>query len=467
MTIEDFITSTPQTLEDGGLILGSKKTSVFELDLKSGRLIRTYTSTDSLSTLEGYEDPTVNCETSATTSNELLDSASTNQNPANMRLHIMRTDYILKSFPPGSNKVSWNMSVAEIGAALLCQDVHNLLNWKDNIGDDIALPLPCQSKASIFRYKHHMLLELPKLERLAGAHDQDVMLPGLVSNPMLPVQLKENVHNCDSMVENNYSGLEDEQNLRIHPDDISSKLFGWSSGLSLTLFIIFLLGIVAYRHALLILRKVALLHEQPRNSNKKKKSRKLDGTVDKKDQQVLSDNEESESDNKTWLDLNKLVDCGVEGRRIGRLFVSNREIAKGSNGTIVVEGIYEGRPVAVKRLVQAHHDVAFKEIQNLIASDQHPNIVRWYGVECDHDFVYLSLERCTCSLDDLIQIYSDSSQYSASAEDHAMRSTTEYKVRLDSLKNIMPDVKIWKANGYPSPLLLKLMRFVRSFINPL
>ena len=162
------------------------------------------------------------------------------------------------------------------------------------------------------------------------------------------------------------------------------------------------------------------------------------------------------------LRLNKLVDGGTNGRRIGKLFVSNTEIAKGCNGTIVLEGIYEGRPVAVKRLVLAHNDVAFKEIQNLIASDQHPNIVRWYGVEYDQDFVYLSLERCTCSLDDLIQIYSDCSQNQVFNKDKAMRAMIEYKARLELVKNIFPDLNLWKANGHPSPLLLKLMRLVRS-----
>ncbi|KAG6783562.1 hypothetical protein POTOM_009218 [Populus tomentosa] len=66
----------------------------------------------------------------------------------------------------------------------------------------------------------------------------------------------------------------------------------------------------------------------------------------------------------------------VDGRRIGKLLVPNKEIAKGSYGTVVLEGIYDGRHVAVKRLVQTNHDVALKEIQNLIAPDQHPNIVR-------------------------------------------------------------------------------------------
>lgn len=159
--------------------------------------------------------------------------------------------------------------------------------------------------------------------------------------------------------------------------------------------------------------------------------------------------------------LDELFYGDTVGRRIGKLLISNTEIAKGSNGTIVLEGVYEGRPVAVKRLVLAHHDVAFKEIQNLIASDRHPNIVRWYGVEYDRDFVYLSLERCICNLDDLIQIYSNSSQNPVAGEEYAL---IQNKVRLSSIKNIMPDVNLWKANGLLSPLLLKLMRLVSIYL---
>ncbi|KAK6924587.1 KEN domain, partial [Dillenia turbinata] len=165
---------------------------------------------------------------------------------------------------------------------------------------------------------------------------------------------------------------------------------------------------------------------------------------------------------KKWLNHSKFVGCSSDGRRIGKLIVSNTEIAKGSNGTVVFEGFYEGRPVAVKRLVQLHHDVAFKEIQNLIASDRHPNIVRWYGVEYDQDFVYLSLERCDCSLNDLIQICSNSSHNLLLAENQITRAMNEYKDRLDTVKGMMQNMELWRANGCPSPLLLKLMRDVVS-----
>ncbi|KAM2099461.1 hypothetical protein FF1_026761 [Malus domestica] len=161
----------------------------------------------------------------------------------------------------------------------------------------------------------------------------------------------------------------------------------------------------------------------------------------------------TEGDNKILLFLNRLFYGGINGRRIGKLVISSTEISKGSNGTIVLEGVYDGRSVAVKRLVLAHHEMAFKEIQNLRASDQHPNIVRYYGLEYDKDFVYISLERCTCNLDDLIQIFPNSSQNPVAGV---------YEVRLKSLKNIMSDVDLWEPDGFPSRQLLKLMRDVVS-----
>ncbi|KAK3437426.1 hypothetical protein EUGRSUZ_C02113 [Eucalyptus grandis] len=137
-----------------------------------------------------------------------------------------------------------------------------------------------------------------------------------------------------------------------------------------------------------------------------------------------------------------LPDGGIGWRQIGKIWVSRIEIAKGSNGTIVLEGIYEDRPVAVKRLVRAHCDVASNEIQILMSSDRHKNI------------------RCACSLYDLIQAHSDSSNNSAFRGDPA--STDDYKIKLDSVRGMMQDVNLWRVDGYPSPLLQKLMRNVVS-----
>ncbi|XP_020260139.1 serine/threonine-protein kinase/endoribonuclease IRE1 isoform X2 [Asparagus officinalis] len=161
---------------------------------------------------------------------------------------------------------------------------------------------------------------------------------------------------------------------------------------------------------------------------------------------------------KYWSQLfNRKVtaESPLDGRWVGKLFVSNSEIGRGSNGTVVLEGVYDGRRVAVKRLLCAHHDVALKEIQNLIVSDRHPNIVRLYGVEQDLDFVYISLELCSCSLSDLIQSCADSSMHPTDCGDQTIVSKKEH-----CGKSTNKDLELWRENGFPSSQLLKVMRDV-------
>ncbi|KAG9441052.1 hypothetical protein H6P81_016906 [Aristolochia fimbriata] len=222
--------------------------------------------------------------------------------------------------------------------------------------------------------------------------------------------------------------------------------------------------------------------EQPNSSKhqipavRKKKPRKRTNSnsgsvINKPDKLVLSESEEKnpngfhdllEDDKKLNISPVKGDEFG-EGRWVGKLFVSNVEIAKGSNGTIVFEGVYNHhRKVAVKRLILAHNDVAFKEIDHLILSDRHPNIVRWYGVEQDLDFVYLALERCTCNLNDFIQLNLEVSLHQPVTDGLTSNAVREHKIRLDSLKGVAKNIDLWKTDGHPSPLLLKLMREVVS-----
>ncbi|KAF8035120.1 hypothetical protein BT93_C1224 [Corymbia citriodora subsp. variegata] len=165
------------------------------------------------------------------------------------------------------------------------------------------------------------------------------------------------------------------------------------------------------------------------------------------------------------MKLNKLPDGGIGWRKIGKILVSRKEIGEGSNGTIVFEGIYEERLVAVKRLVlEAGCGKASNEIQTLINSDRHENIVRYYGVEADENFVYLALDHCTCTLDDLIQVHSGSSNNSMLPHDPA--STDDYKIKLNSVRGMMQDVNLWK-HDYPSPQLLELTRDMVSGLSHL
>lgn len=209
-----------------------------------------------------------------------------------------------------------------------------------------------------------------------------------------------------------------------------------------------------------ISRVISSKKNKPRKSKKSANSENRDVSISSEIEDVLMQREGSLNNG---FHYNNLTNMAGGGRRIGKLFVTNKEIATGSNGTIILEGIYEGRPVAVKRLVKTHHDVASKEVQNLIVSDRHPNIVRWYGMDSDQDFVYLSLERCTCSLDDLIRICSDLPVNSMLGLDRDTGRMDEYNLHLESIKDAMPNLKLWKENGRPSSVLLKLMRFCVPF----
>jgi serine/threonine-protein kinase/endoribonuclease IRE1 len=53
-------------------------------------------------------------------------------------------------------------------------------------------------------------------------------------------------------------------------------------------------------------------------------------------------------------------------------------------------------------MLKNYHASADREISLLIESDGHPNVVRYFFKEIRGDFVYLALEMCDASLQDLI-----------------------------------------------------------------
>lgn len=457
MNIEDFIKITPHMSEDGAVMLGSKKTTVFVVEAKTGRLIRTFKSPDSPSSLQSFEGGS-GLHDDLNNNKDLLKSGSSNTAQV---IYILRTDYALQTFGPNSDKVSWSAKVATIGATFLCKDVENpseVFNLSFELDSDT--PLSCQSRRIVVQRQD-------KSQYSSGdIHGEDKLplsAPNLLLTTQPGVEKSLDDHHARMLLA---APIEYGKEMLALPSDSAAgevhyrfgMLLMWSTTRSFILFVgILLLCFVLYLSKESFTLKGQLSGTGLKTSSSKKKKAKKSG---KNNASVENGNGIAlgEGVNKTLSDLNKLVDGGANGRRIGKLFVSNTEIAKGSNGTVVLEGVYEGRLVAVKRLVQTHHDVAWKEIQNLIASDRHPNIVRWYGVEYDKDFVYLSLERCTCSLDDLIQIYSDSSLNPVYGKDQTSRAAIEYKLRLDSVKGVMKDLNLWKSTGHPSPLLLTLMR---------
>ncbi|KAM0159898.1 hypothetical protein ACHAQE_000334 [Botrytis cinerea] len=90
--------------------------------------------------------------------------------------------------------------------------------------------------------------------------------------------------------------------------------------------------------------------------------------------------------------------------RIGALEVDqNKLVGTGSNGTMVFEGKFDGRAVAVKRMLIQFYDIASQETKLLRESDDHPNVIRYFAQQSAGGFLYIALELCPASLSDVIE----------------------------------------------------------------
>ncbi|XP_028776744.1 serine/threonine-protein kinase/endoribonuclease IRE1a [Neltuma alba] len=484
-SVADFVAATPTFSDDGGVILGSRRSTLFEIDAISGKLIRSYAA-DNLSAL--WRSDMHNATNIVNTKNKELAGPAMLSTPE-LLLKIIRTDYSLQGVGPRSGKFLWTMNVAEFKASLFCGHDENLFSgasldsedkYASNNDLDFAMPYACHELKEVHRLQKNLLF---------GDHHDEKMLPVPTSDLMLLPQsnldISLNQRDDDTMLltspnalpslPSNFNPHDIDDNaatLSQPPTEISTrgevdrnKMTEWPRA-SLLLFVLLLLGLLVHR--LPVVKKLVMLMVQnggseikasPSKKKRARKSGKNNVIDDKRNKHLSSEDEDVMASSKVAREALPRAEKveGANGRQIGKLFVSNKEIAKGSNGTIVLEGMYEGRAVAIKRLVQAHYDIAVKEIQNLIASDHHPNIVRWHGVEFDQDFIYLALERCMCNLDDLIQMYSDCSSKPGSSEN---QSSECLKVQIEMGKGNMQE--LWKANGYPSSLLLKLIRDIVS-----
>ena len=491
MSAGDYLKNAPYISEDGGITVGSKKTTVYLVDAKSGRLVNTYK-------LDGYpsrsapqgaeENPVLSDEDGE----ELVEFGALNLETVEKPLYIMRTDYLLQHYSADNRKVLWNVTFSEFDAHFKNQKLESSFGgispkseneYSLEYGGDVDSQLLYLSKPSVLRIRDHIWLEsLPAFNRL---------VTGLsVGSPLsLPAAERKSSSGAADLLQlappRNEGRLvlalpaSEDENPRASEDENLEVLV--RQGSQIRTFIPFLsallciMGVIFYPY--LRFGEWLKLNRHREDFNiqagtlKKKKTRRSGNNKRSSNNQRMPDDispENKVGDTKgiPHIEGNELkylfdhVDVHVDGHRIGKLLVFNKEIAKGSNGTIVLEGIYDGRPVAVKRLVKTHHDVALKEIQNLIASDQHPNIVRWYGVEDDQNFVYLALERCTCNLNDFIFLCSESLQSEIITKDQFSNFLDEHTAQLQSIKENNKNVKLWKKNGYPTPQLLKLMRLV-------
>ncbi|KAI9491441.1 kinase-like domain-containing protein [Zychaea mexicana] len=84
------------------------------------------------------------------------------------------------------------------------------------------------------------------------------------------------------------------------------------------------------------------------------------------------------------------------------LKLSETVLGYGSHGTVVYKGEFDGRAVAVKRLLIDFYDVAFQEVKLLQESDDHPNVIRYFYKEESDRFLHIALELCYGSLHDFM-----------------------------------------------------------------
>eukprot|EP00808_Paulinella_micropora_P019135 g60556.t1 len=159
---------------------------------------------------------------------------------------------------------------------------------------------------------------------------------------------------------------------------------------------------------------ISLSGEASRSAEKSDEEKKAETPQKKKAKKRKKKNQkESSSDSKSEEEVKQIGKSKTEEgvRQIGKMQVhESKVLGTGSRGTIVCEGYFEGRAVAIKRMVKPHQHApehekegsAAQEVALLIASDQHPNVVRYYAQEEDDYFIYIALERCYGNLEKLV-----------------------------------------------------------------
>ncbi|XP_074052350.1 serine/threonine-protein kinase/endoribonuclease IRE2 isoform X2 [Macrotis lagotis] len=78
-------------------------------------------------------------------------------------------------------------------------------------------------------------------------------------------------------------------------------------------------------------------------------------------------------------------------------------LGRGTGGTFVFRGQFEGRAVAVKRLLRECFSLVHREVQLLQESDSHPGVLRYFCTERGPQFHYIALELCTATLKEYVE----------------------------------------------------------------
>ena len=93
-----------------------------------------------------------------------------------------------------------------------------------------------------------------------------------------------------------------------------------------------------------------------------------------------------------------------ETKKIGKSleYYPSRKLGSGSYGTEVFKGKFESREIAVKRVFKEHYVMAEREAELLRCGEFHKHVLHYYTTERLDNYVYIALQLCEATLDDLI-----------------------------------------------------------------
>ncbi|KAK9460527.1 uncharacterized protein V1516DRAFT_676940 [Lipomyces oligophaga] len=129
--------------------------------------------------------------------------------------------------------------------------------------------------------------------------------------------------------------------------------------------------------------------------------RRANTNKDSNDRQELVADKSNNSEGRLRI-ISAEGSSGSLTHKINSLEVTDSVLGYGSHGTVVYKGMFENREVAVKRMLLDFYDVASHEVSLLQESDDHPNVVRYFCKQESEKFLYIALELCPATLQDIV-----------------------------------------------------------------
>ncbi|XP_061425965.1 LOW QUALITY PROTEIN: serine/threonine-protein kinase/endoribonuclease IRE1-like [Lethenteron reissneri] len=119
-------------------------------------------------------------------------------------------------------------------------------------------------------------------------------------------------------------------------------------------------------------------------------------------QRSLSDAGDVGSGGSTRSSESRDCDGGIVA--VGKISFDSRDVlGRGAEGTFVYRGHFDGRAVAVKRVLSDCVAFAEREAQLLRESDAHAHVVRYFCTERDRQFHYIAIELCASTLHQYVE----------------------------------------------------------------